>query len=182
MKKAILTIICTLILSTIYAQENFTWSEIGTVQKSKSQIYSDTKMFIAKYWKSAQDVIQNDDKEMGIILIKGSSIKKVKYSMNDFTYVYYYNVTFRMKENRYKITIDMVHCDEAYPIGPARFEIPKIEPFDGEYIKANFGWSGVTLPEKKALKMIAELKLEMQSIIDNYQIEIEIESSENDDW
>ncbi len=36
---------------------------------TKTHLYSATKMFIAEFWKSAKDVIQNDDKEAGIILI-----------------------------------------------------------------------------------------------------------------
>ena len=58
-----------------YSQTNFQWEKIDSVNKSKAQIYSDTKMFIAEVWKSANSVIQNDDKESGLILVKGSTIK-----------------------------------------------------------------------------------------------------------
>ena len=51
-------------------------------------IYSDTKLFIGNYWKSAKDVIQNDDKEGGIILLKGIQLMNVSYALATFTYVY----------------------------------------------------------------------------------------------
>ena len=176
MKKAILIILGILISGVINGQENFTWVKVDTIHKSKSQIYSDTKLFIAEFWKSAQDVIQNDDKEAGIILIKGSTrVMGVNHSLNVFNYRYNYTVTFRMKENRYKITIDNVYCDKAYA---TNYEIQKIEPFDGEYVKG----ISPTLPEKKALKIMNELKLDLQSIIDNYQIEIKSNNSIDEDW
>ncbi len=77
MKKMLFFIAASLITLSSIAQVDFRWEKIDSVDKSKSQIYSDTKMAIAELWKSAQSVIQNDDKEGGMILVKGASRKAV---------------------------------------------------------------------------------------------------------
>ena len=182
MKKTILLISLILSILVSKAQTNFKWDIMDSVPKTKSQIYSNTKIFIAKTWKSAQNVIQNDDKESGNIIVKGSSIQKVNHSMNVFTYVYNYTVTFRMKDNKYKIIIDNVYCESAIPVGQAKFVILKIKPFDGEYVKGKTGMMTVTLPEKKAVTMMALLKAELQTIVDEYNKSMKIPSSTNDNW
>lgn len=182
MKKPILLLSLLLLSYLSNAQSNFKWDIADTVSKTKSEIYSDTKMFIAKTWKSAQNVIQNDDKESGIIIIRGVSIQKVNHSLNVFTYVYNYTVTFRMKDNKYRIIVENVYCESAIPVGPAKFDIIKIEPFDGEYVKGDTGMMTVTLPERKATTMMTLLKAELQLIVDAYKVFIKEESSVNDNW
>jgi len=164
------------------AQTNFRWDVMDSIPKTKSQLYSDTKIFIAKTWKSALSVLQNDDKETGNIIVKGSSIQKENYSMNVFTYIYNYTVTFKMKDNKYKIIIDNVYCESAFPVGQAKFDILKIEPFDGEYVKGKIGMLTSTLPENKAVSMMASLKAELQQIVDGYTNFIKTTSSTNEDW
>ena len=73
MKQIILSSVAILIFGQGFTQTNFKWEKVDSVAKNKAQIYSDTKMFIAEYWKSAQTVIQNDDKEGGMILVKGTT-------------------------------------------------------------------------------------------------------------
>ena len=173
-----LLVFCSIILN---GQENFTWDKTDSISKSKSEIYSNTKLFIAETWKSSKDVIHNDDKEAGDILVKGVSVKEVPHNMNTFTYVYRYTVRFRMRENRYKVTLDNVVCDKAYPVGLAKYDIREIEPFDGNYIKGKSSLSMSTLPEKKAIILMTSLKAELQSIIDSYVEHLNTESK-SDDW
>jgi hypothetical protein len=182
MKSLLAFIINILIFIPIYSQKNFKWEYSDSISKTKSQIYSDTKMFIAKEWKSANNVIQNDDKDGGNILLKGSSIQKVNHALNVYTYYYNYSVTFKMKDNKYKIIIDNVYCDSAIPVGYAKYNILKIEPFDGEYVKGETGMLTQTLPEKKANSMMLNLKSELQIIFDDYLKYIKTTSSNNNDW
>jgi hypothetical protein len=182
MKTIILSIVVILSYLQGFTQTNFKWDKSDSLPKNKSQIYSDTKMFIAKTWKSAQNVIQNDDKEAGVILVKGSSIQKENYSLNVFTYVYNYSVTFKMKDNKYKIILDNVYCESVYPGGDAKYDILKIEPFDGEYVKGKTGLNTCTLPEKKAVEMMTTLKAELQTIIEDYEKFIKTSDSSNGDW
>ena len=74
MKKIILLTLVTF-FNSAFSQTDFKWDKVDSVSKNKGQIYSDTKMFIAEFWKSAQNVIQNDDKEGGMILLKGVSVQ-----------------------------------------------------------------------------------------------------------
>jgi len=111
-----------LLLSTLncLAQSNFEWVKTDSIQKTKEQIYSATKMFIAETWKSSKEVIQNDDKDGGIILLKGKTeINFEEYvSMAKMTIFhdawYSYNVTFRMKNSKYQIKIDNVTPDDDF--------------------------------------------------------------------
>jgi len=182
MKKLILLVYGCLIFVASLGQKNFTWEKTDSIPKTKSQIYSDTKIFIAKTWKSAQNVIQNDDKESGNIIVKGSSIQKVNQYMNVFTYVYNYTVMFKMKDNKIKIIIDNVYCESAVPVGQAKFDIPKIEPFEGEYVKGEGGIMTSTLPKKKAVSMMASLKADLQTIVNDYIKTMKTTSSSNEVW
>jgi hypothetical protein len=104
------------------AQNNFEWVKTDSIQKTKEQIYSATKMFIAETWKSSKEVIQNDDKDGGIILIKGKTEinweQPEKVGMTKMTIFhdswYSYNVTFRMKNSKYQIKIDNVTPDDDF--------------------------------------------------------------------
>lgn len=46
-------------------------SEIIESSKDKAQLYSYSLEWVAKKWKSANDVIQNKDPEAGVIVVKG---------------------------------------------------------------------------------------------------------------
>src|ERR1035437_177176 len=105
------------------AQSNFEWVKTDSIQKTKEQIYSSTKMFIAETWKSSKEVIQNDDKDGGIILIKGKTeinweqpVSMAKMTIFHDSW-YSYNVTFRMKNSKYQIKIDNVTPDDDFVEG-----------------------------------------------------------------
>lgn len=71
MKKLISIAIVLMSILPLYSQENFKWDIVTEVPGlSKNELYSITKMFIAKTWKSANNVIQNDDKDAGQILVR----------------------------------------------------------------------------------------------------------------
>jgi hypothetical protein len=166
----------------VFSQNQFKWEKIDTIGKTKEQLYTDTKIFIANTWKSSQDVLQNDDKDSGIIILRGSSSQKINYLLTTFHYIYSYTVTFKMKDNKYKISIDNVFCDKAYLIGKIDNNICKIEPFDGEYIKCKRGFMGnATLPENKALELMEKLKSEINYIFYGYELYIN-SPVKTDDW
>jgi uncharacterized protein YsxB (DUF464 family) len=181
MKKIILFIGGIFIILLSFGQTNFKWEKIDSVSKTKSQIYSDTKMFIAKNWKSAKSVIQNDDKDAGNILIKCSSIRKVPFMMLVFVYIYNYNVEFKMKDGKYKLIIDNVYCESAFQ-QTGRGRVTKIDPFDGDNCPKTGTISAPGLPQKKAIKMMKSFKQDLQSIIYTYEAYIKTQSSSNDDW
>jgi len=163
MKKLFLISLALFLIYSAYGQADFKWGKIDTIQKTKSQIYSDTKMFISGEWKSSGKIIQNDDKEAGVIVVKGKSSQIFNFALCPYEYTYEYIVTFKMRDGMYKITIDHVYCASAYG-GKDRSPIKRIEPVDGIPYPLETGW----LAEKRAVKMIQTLKQELQTILDSY--------------
>jgi len=176
--KYFITLAFVVFCNTCFSQTGFIWVKSDTTTKSGSQIYSDTKMFIAETWKSSKSVIQNDDKEGGNILIKGVCVKSNTYSMMLIKYTYAYTVTFKMKNGKYKITIDNVYCENATA---SDREIKKIEPFDGEDVPEMNAFTTSSLPKKKMIGLMKEVKAELQSIFDSYSVYISKPSS-NENW
>lgn len=158
-----------------YGQDNFKWNKVDSVNKTKSEIYSDTKMYIAQTWKSAQNVIQNDDKESGNILVKGQIIKHIiVMGLQDYCYTYNYTVTFLMKENKFKITLDNVYCESAiFMTNPSAY-ISKIQPFEGECTE--------TFNKKKTNVMMSEVKSGLQNLVDDYIKTIKSPSVITKEW
>lgn len=145
-----------------YGQDGFKWNKVDSVNKTKSEIYSDTKTYIAKTWNSAQNVIQNDDKDAGIILIKGSSKQSTVYCLSTFEYNYNYTITFMIKDNKVKILCSDVICNSAYG---GNVSINLLPPFDGE----NYTGTGMNkLSKKKQLEVMGNLRSDLQNIIDKY--------------
>lgn len=164
---------------TTLGQTNFQWEKTDSVALNKNEIYSLTKMFIGEKWKSAQNVIQNDDKESGIILVKGASVQETSFMGGKYIYVYKYSITFRMKNNKYKMTLDNVYCESANMSGGP--EVTKIQPFDGDNCPETGTFKAPGLPKKKAIIMMGEFKRELQMLVDSYPVYLKKEAS-NDDW
>lgn len=152
--------------STSY-KGNFKWEKMDSVSKTKAQIYTDTKMFISEAWKSAKNVIQNDDKDGGVILVKGISSPKVNVMLSTLEYFYEYTVSFKMKDGKYKVTIDNVYC-ESMSDGRKMNSCVLIQPFDGGEDNCTAPvWGGI--PKKKSVEVVNALRSELQSIIDSYE-------------
>lgn len=175
-----LIILLSFISSISFSQKEFKWDIVDSVPKTKNQIYSDTKMFIAEYWKSAKDVIQNDDKESGIILVKGSVIEEFDF-MAHYNYVYHYNVTFKMKDNKFKIVVDNVYCDNAY-ISGGRGTVSKLQPYELPNKSSQDKSFGMGyLPEKKAIVVVNNLKYDINQLLEAYLKQIKA-PSKSSDW
>lgn len=183
MKRFLFIGISLLIISSLSAQENFYWEVIDSTAKSKDQIYSATKVFIAETWRSAQDVIQNDDREGGTIIVKGLSVKEASVFTAQYRYVYRYTVTFQMKENKYRIFLKDVFCESAdLTSSTADPYVEKIHPFDGDNCPPTGTFAAPGITKKKAIRMMAEFKLELQSIVDSYIEHMAKFEVVEDDW
>lgn len=169
MKKVILLICGSLIFAASFGQANFIWEKTDSIPMTKSQLYSATKMYIAEVWKSAKDVIQNDDKETGVILIKGKSLQ--------MQYIYDYSVTFRMKDGKYKVTVDNVICSSVHVV--SQYQATRlIEPSD----KIPYPYKTGGLSRKRVGEIMQSLKAELQAIVDGYVIYVKKASSKNNNW
>ncbi len=175
MKKSILLLLLSFsCFQFAYSQKTFNWDVIDSIPKSKDQIYLSAKSFIVDYWKSANNVIQLDDKENGIIVIKAVSVQKKFFQMNDHVYVFPYTVKFQMKNNKYRVIIENVHCESAlcqnvkWPLLPITFEYP--------------GYMKTSLSEKRFNEIMSDLHFEMENIISNFKTYISKNESTNNDW
>jgi hypothetical protein len=174
-------IVTLLFIATItFGQTNFQWEKTDSVTMSKNKIYSLTKMYIGETWKSAQDVIQNDDKEGGVILVKGATLQEFVFMGGIYVYVYKYTVIFRMKDNKYKMTLNNVYCDDMY-MKSSGMKGTKIEPFEGDNCPETGTFSHPGLPKKKAILMMSEFKQSLQNLVNSYPEYLKKEINK-EDW
>lgn len=176
MKK--LLFISILLYTNLTFSQEIKFESMDSVKKTKNQIYSDTKLFIAKTWKSANNVIQNDDKDAGIILVKGKNTQVVNFMLQTYIYTYSYMVTFKMKDEKFKITLDNINCESAnFQNGTTTI----IQPFNKE---ENCPETGTLqhpgISKKKAISMMQELLNELKIIVIQY--DKEIKSGSSSDW
>ena len=179
MKKVIFTAISLMILTLGYSQDNFKWEKIDSISKNKNEIYSLTKMFIGETWKSAQDVIQNDDKEGGMVLVKGLSIQSLYFQANDHRWTFSYTVKFLFKDNKYRVIIEDVFCKSARC---GQYEWPHMPVADTYPTEKGLKTTGVN--EERYLEIMTSLKKELQSIVDRYESYLKKATSNgnNGDW
>ncbi len=178
MKKILSILLFIVSVNFSFSQTDFKWEKIDSVPKTKDQIYSDTKMFIAENWKSAQNVIQNDDKEGGVILVKGLNEQSVSFT---YVFVFEYSVKILFKENKYKLVIENVHCAKSYNNkGGSCYNC--LEPFEGENYTDKGSFSSSVLPKKYAINIMALLKKDLQGIVDEYETKLSLPSPAKEDW
>jgi len=181
MKKAktLLTLTFTLIGLISFGQTNFKWDVISdSLEDNQSQLYSKTKLFIGETWKSAQNVIQNDDKEGGVILVKGLSIQSLYYQMNDHRWTFNYTIKFLMKDNKCRIVIEDVYCSAARV---AQYEWPHMPVAETYPTSKGLKITGVN--EERYLTIMTSLKQELQSIVDSYMTAVNKPLvKDNSDW
>jgi hypothetical protein len=176
-----LTLIATVLYSTTtLGQSNFQWEKMDSVSKSKNQIYSLTKMYIAETWKSAKEVIQNDDKEEGVILVKGASFQEYPFMGGIYVYMYKYTMTFKMKDNKCKVTLNNVYCEDAY-MKSSGVKVTKLEPFEGDNCPETGTFRSPGLPKKRAIIMMSEFKQSLQNLVNSY-LEYLKKEVKKDDW
>lgn len=177
MRKVIATTCLFLFMAvTSKSQSNYRVEAIDSVSKSKEQIYSDTKMFIAENWKSAKAVIQNDDKEAGLILVRAVNIQTAT-TVVVVTFTYDYTVKFQMKDNRYKITIDGVSCNQAL-WGNTPYS-GCVEPCDSCDLP---GYGKTGLSKSQSAQVLASLKSELSDIVVKYKAYLRSAKNNSGDW
>ncbi|MFZ4401987.1 MAG: DUF4468 domain-containing protein [Bacteroidales bacterium] len=85
----------------------------------KATLYANAKMWFANSFKSANDVIQLDDKENGIILGKGNVSKDEVSFLTKTTYRWKFTVKFQVKDGKYKV--EFYDIDYTIDVNDSRF-------------------------------------------------------------
>ncbi len=156
--------------ANVISQNNFEWVLKDSVDMSKTQIYSLTKQFIAKTWKSANDVIQNDDENGGVINVSGLTSPIVfTHGGATYSYTYSYLISFKMKDNRFMMELNNVKCHSTLGSSFA----------NKYYIEPDKCAGGNKKFEEKCFQLMIDLKAQLQNIVDLYAKEI---ASINSEW
>jgi hypothetical protein len=182
MKKAIITIVCTLIyIVSAYAQEPVA-SETKETEATKTELFSFTKMFIADKWQNANNALVNADEESGVLQVASETQKAVKQGMGlGCIYDYSYSVRFRVKDNKYRVEIYDVRCTNAEQVGlGSSYDVPFIEYFEGDEPKAKTQSMGKGATKKQAKQVMEDLRSEFAEILSAYSQYIQ--NSINDDF
>ena len=178
MKKTIILLVFVLIGIKSFGQTNFKWDVIiDSLDSNKSQLYSKSKLFIGETWNSAQNVIQADDKEAGIILVKGITIQNLYFQLNDHKWTFSYTIKFLMKDNRCRVIIEDVYCSAART---GQYEWPHLPVADSYPDSKGLKLTGIN--KKRYLTLMTSLKQELQSIVDSYINYVKEPLIDNSDW
>jgi hypothetical protein len=101
--------------STGFCQDPVTYSKVIHIEDSTSSIslYNKIKTWIALNYTSAQNVIQMDDENSGILVVKALfDYVSPKYP-NYYSGVINYTLKIQVKENRYRVELsDFVHTSD----------------------------------------------------------------------
>jgi hypothetical protein len=163
----------------VSAQQNFEWDVAGECTKTKEQLYSDSKIFVAIAFKSAQNVIQNDDKDGGNIIVKGIVPAKI---VNKFGYTHEYlyrcTITLMFKENKFRIKVNNVSCELAptYTFQGQISNLPCVPMFEG----TNAPLKGAA---KQQIKLRDNLRQSIQDFVNFYVASMKSEvNSSTEEW
>lgn len=172
MKMKTILMISLMILSAnfSYSQEKFVWERIDSVYNDKNQIYSDTKIFITETWKSAKDVIQLDDKENGIIVLK-ALINPSSSSGRIFWYSY--TIKFLFKDKKYKVDIQDVKYHSGTFENFSYLILDPQEEYPGVYKAGIF--------KKEWESIMNEIKSTLSNIVSGYEKALKTNST-NSNW
>jgi len=176
MKKVkLLLVLITIYLCPIsFTQTTYQIVKIDSITKNKNEIYAITKMYIAETWKSSQDVIQNDDKDAGIILVKGLNIQHLVFQMNDHIWTFAYTVKFTFKDNKYRIVIDNIYNQSARCL---TYEWPHLLISD-----TYPGFKATAINEERYFIIMNALKTELQNIVYRYEKYLKTSSISTEEW
>ena len=179
MRKVILML--AMILPMFVFSQEFKFEKIINVDGSQAELYSASKTFVADFWNSAKTVTQNADDISYTIQVKALKTMEVKVGMGMYcNYDYVYTVKMQTKENRCRIQIYDVICNNAFQNGlGGKLSIPEIQPFMGDDTEQKTKRMGKGLSKKKSIEMMSELKSYFEGLISSYEKSL---NSNDDEW
>lgn len=164
MKTIITTLSMIMLILSAFAQSNFVWDETRTdLDFDKAELYEKTKDFIAKTWDESQTVIQKDNPDEGIIVLKGVSVQHKTYEMDLYKWTYAYTTKFAIDERKVRIVIDNAYCADAQCSGTTWPLMPVAEDYPSS---SGLNLTGVN--QDRYTELMSRLRDELQSIVDRY--------------
>ena len=125
MKKIIMASLFALVAAVGFGQETLTYTDVVSVEGiPQKELYNRAKIWLAETYNSAQDVIQMDDKEAGILIGHAT----MKFTSNIFSgsgmtkgYINY-KIKISVKDNKYKYEFtDYIHKANNFNQFPVSF-------------------------------------------------------------
>jgi hypothetical protein len=156
------------------------FTEVVDQTASKNDLYLRGKMFFAKAFKSANDVIQLDDKESGTTVGKGLSEIYVFNGMMDMKIQLHYTIKIQSKDNRYKYSIDGFY----FKTYPSQYASSSEYPADHMFLKANYfknNGNPRSINSSYKEKLLAEAIMLVNSI-KNIMSDSKTTATDKDDW
>lgn len=150
----ILILIC--LTTNLFGQVSIPKDTVFNVDKNKDELYANAKMVIAESFKSAQDVIQNDDKENYVILVKGSIPETITLSLQTLTYYFKFTTKIYIKDSKCRIIIDNVYNSSS----PYKYNTILINEFRGTWLD--------NLTKKKHTELMSLLENDINLFVNNF--------------
>ncbi|HKL09129.1 MAG TPA: DUF4468 domain-containing protein [Bacteroidales bacterium] len=182
MKKILIIIFLLFSVSKLYSQNNFIWDiVVDSLPETQNELYSKTKLFIGEMWISAQDVIQTDEKEAGIVLIKGTteiSRAWMTFTSNRRTWIFKYTIKFFVKDSKCRIILEDLRCTDAWDNNNVK---QTLMPVSTRYPEQN-GKKITGVNEDQYYELMRSLRTDLQRIVDSYTEYMRKSDITNDKW
>ena len=183
MKKALFSLCMLFLVATIQAQEPLSFEKVIQADSiKKDAIYNGLKEWVGMNFRSAKNVIEIDDKEAGMLLLRPVS----DYKMKGLPYLGFegylkYTIKLNIKDGRFKVVI--TNFEHSVLPGNCRDCNLGLITIDEEYpYKYSFGAKG------SMNKVWKDVKVKSEQIALNYFEEISkikfksTAAGENDNW
>lgn len=156
------------------------YSEVIQVEGAdKNELYLRGKQFFAEIFKSANDVIQMDDKDSGIIIGKGFNDIHIKIMGMPIPIQMWYAIKIQPKDERYKYEIYDIYF-KSYPGQYGVTTTSAEEMFDRENYYKNNGKPKSVL-EKYKIETTEKIK-GLESAIISKMNNTASDTAQNEDW
>ena len=189
MKRLLLTIVLSCFLVNLYSQYKIIQDKFpiyeGVITKdsnNKVELFLKLKEWVAISFKSAKDVIQFEDIEIGKIVSKGKSDYAINNGITILNETVYYNLTLESKDNRFKYLLEFTSLNSAGIDAPInRALVLDLESINNlKYVGKKFKQNAIE-SQKITVKQREEIYKEISSALIQSLLSIgEVES--NDDW
>ena len=189
MRKLLLTIVLACFFVNSYSQHKIIQEKFpvyeGVITKentTQTELFLKLKEWVAISFKSAKDVIQFEDKEIGKIVSKGNS----SYSINNGTTILnetvYFILTLETKDNRFKYLLEFTNLNSAGIDAPIESALVlDLESINNlKYVGKKFKQKAIESQESTVKQREENYKEISSAIIQSLQNIEKIES--NDDW
>lgn len=146
---------------------SFNYTGIESVDSVAAKVlYSRAKLFVAQTFKSAKHVIQMDDADAGMLVIKGNIVPTIKIPLLGKTEYGFAHFTMKIqvKDGRYKYTLSEFDHEAHGQNQGSGGQMTSLKPACGTFTMSKGQWRQIKdATNSDALALIASLKTSMKN-------------------